>query len=77
MEVYSPLEYKVSNISESIHGFYAKIVDLEACTTPSTPPEEREQREKIVTKTMESIKSLVEECAKLYEKRTQVWTQLT
>jgi hypothetical protein len=54
-----------------------KIVDLEACTMPSTPPEEREKREKTTMTTVESIKSLEEECAKLYEESTQVWTQLT
>jgi hypothetical protein len=42
---------------------------------PSTPLEEMQQREKKMT-TMESIKNLEEECAKLYEESTQVWTQL-
>jgi hypothetical protein len=49
---------------------------LEDHTTPSTPPEEREQWEKTTMTTMESIKSLDEECTKLYEESTQVWTQL-
>jgi hypothetical protein len=53
------------------------INDLEAHQIPSTPPKEREQREKTVTMTVESIKSLEEECAKLYDKSTQVWMQLT
>jgi hypothetical protein len=76
MEVDTPLEEKVSNISESIQGFHTKMVDLEVCNMPSTPLEEREQREKKLTTTMESIKSL-EECANLYEENTQVWIQLT
>jgi hypothetical protein len=42
----------------------------------STPPEEREQWEKTTMTTMESIRSLDEECTKLYEESTQVWTQL-
>jgi hypothetical protein len=50
----------VLNISESIQGFHVKIVDLEACTMPSTPPKEREQREKTMMTTIESIKSLEE-----------------
>jgi predicted nucleic acid-binding Zn-ribbon protein len=76
MEVDTPLEEKVTKISESIQGFRAKIVDLEAHTMPSTPPEEREQWEKTTMMTMESIRSLDEECTKLYEESTQVWTQL-
>jgi hypothetical protein len=62
MEIDAPIEEKVSNISESIQGFHANIVDLEACTTPGTPPKERE---KTSTTTVENIKSLEEECAKL------------
>jgi hypothetical protein len=54
-----------------------KITDLEACQTPSTPPEEREKREKMMTTTIENIRSLEAECAKLYEESTKVWTQLT
>jgi predicted nucleic acid-binding Zn-ribbon protein len=77
MEVDTPLEEQVSKISEAIQGFHTKIVDLEACTMPSTPLEEREKREKTTTTIVESIKSLEEECAKLYEESTQVWTQLT
>jgi hypothetical protein len=76
MEVDTPLEEKVMKISESIQGFHMNIVDLEACTTPSTPLEEREKREKTSLMTVESIKSLDEECVKLYEESTQVWTQL-
>jgi hypothetical protein len=49
---------------------------LEDSTTPSTPPEEREKWEKTTMTTVERIRSLDEEYAKLYEKRTQVWTQL-
>ena len=75
MEVDTPLEYQVTNISESIQGFSAKIVDLEARTTSSTPLEEKEQWEKTSMKTVESIRSLNEECTKLYEESTQVWTQ--
>jgi hypothetical protein len=59
------LEEHVTKISESIHGFHTKNIDLEACQIPRTPPEEREQREKTVTKTVENIKSMEEECAKL------------
>jgi hypothetical protein len=76
MEVDTPLEEKVMKISEAIQGFCVNIVDLEVCTTPSTPPEEREKREKTIAMTVESIKSLDEECVKLYEESTQVWTQL-
>jgi hypothetical protein len=43
MEVETPLEEKVTKISESIHGFHAKLIELEDSTMPSTPPEEREK----------------------------------
>jgi hypothetical protein len=45
--------------------------------TPSTPPEERDQREKTVSTTVEGIRTLEEECAKLYEDNTKVWNQLS
>jgi hypothetical protein len=38
MEEDTPLEEKVTNISEAIQGFCVKIIDLEDCTTLSTPP---------------------------------------
>jgi hypothetical protein len=76
MEVDTPLEEQVTKISEAIQGFHMKIIDLEACQTPSTPPEEREKREKTIVMTVESIKSMDEECVKLYEGSTQVWTVL-
>jgi hypothetical protein len=43
MEVDTPLEEKVTRISESIQSFCAKIFDLEARITLSTPLEERKQ----------------------------------
>jgi hypothetical protein len=57
----TPLEDKLMKISESNHGFFTKIVDLEAHTTTSTPLEEREQWEKKNMITMERIKSPYEE----------------
>jgi hypothetical protein len=56
MEADSPLEEKVTKISEAIQGFHVKIVDLEAHTTPSTPPEEREKREKTTMTTVEKLR---------------------
>jgi hypothetical protein len=44
-------------------------------TRLSSLPQEREQREKTMTKKVERINSL-EECYKLYEERTQVCNQL-
>ena len=72
MEVDTPLEEKVTKISESIHGCYVNIVDFESSTTPSTPPEEREKWEKTTMTTMESIRSLDEESTNLYEENTLV-----
>jgi hypothetical protein len=76
MEVDTPLEEQVSKIRKSIQGFHMKTIDLEAHTTPRMPPEEMKKREKTKTMQVESIKILEEECAKLYEESTQVWTQL-
>jgi len=76
MEVDTPLDEKVMKINEVIQGFCMNIFDLEARTIPSMPPKEIQQREKTVVTTVESIKILEEECMKLYEERTQVWTQL-
>ena len=59
----TPLEDKVTTISEAIQGSHTKIVDLEARAMPSTPQEEKEQREKTVRTKMENIMSLDEECA--------------
>jgi predicted nucleic acid-binding Zn-ribbon protein len=75
MELDTPLEEKVTKISESIKGFHTKIVDLEACTTPGTSSRERKKRDKTIATTVERIKSLDEECVKLYEESTQVWNQ--
>jgi hypothetical protein len=73
----APLEEHVTKISESIQGFHTNITDLEVRQIPSTPPEEREKREKKMTTTIENIKSMEAECAKLYEESMGVWTQLT
>jgi hypothetical protein len=67
MDLETPLQDKVTKINGSIQGFRMNIVDLEACTTPNTPHEEREQREKKIAMIVERIKSLNEECANLYE----------
>jgi hypothetical protein len=77
MEVDTPIEEKVSKIGEAIQGFCSKIIELEAHAIPGTPPEEREKREKMVNTTVENIKSLEVECAKLCEESTKVWTRLT
>jgi hypothetical protein len=76
VEVDTPMEDKLTKICESIQGFRANIVYLEARMFPGTPPEEREQRENIAMTTIERIRSLDGECENLYEESTQVWTQL-
>jgi hypothetical protein len=58
MEAYAPLEEKVMKINKVIQVLYMKIVDLEAHTTPSTSPEEKDKREKTTMTTMDIIKSL-------------------
>jgi hypothetical protein len=63
-------------MSESIQGFRTKITDLEARHIPSTPLEEREQCENMATTSIENIKSMEVECAKLYAESMRVWMQL-
>jgi hypothetical protein len=60
------VEEKVTNISESIQGFHACIMDMESHVTPSMPSEERETRKKILTTSIENIKKLEVEFVKLY-----------
>jgi hypothetical protein len=48
----------VSNIDEDIQGFFLKIIEFQAHTIPSTPPEEREKRENMVNMIIENINSL-------------------
>jgi hypothetical protein len=50
---------------------------LEEYQIPSTPLEEREKREKMMTKNVENIKNLEAECTNLYEESTRVYMQLT
>jgi len=52
------------------------IEDLESCITPTTPPEEKTQREKTTITSVENIKSLDEECTKLCEESMQICTNL-
>jgi hypothetical protein len=70
------MEEHVSNIGEVIKGFFTRIEDLQLCSTPGTPPEEREGREKMTMTVIENIKKLEEECAKLCEESAQIWTEL-
>jgi hypothetical protein len=73
----TPLEEHVTKLSEAIHGFCTKINDLEAQHIPGTPPEEREQREKLATTNLENIRSLVSGYTKIYVEIMGDWTQLT
>jgi predicted nucleic acid-binding Zn-ribbon protein len=76
MVVEATLEEQVSKIREVIKGFHTRIEDLESHTTPGTPPEEKAQRERTTMTSVASIKSLDEECTKLCEESTQIWTNL-
>jgi len=58
MEVDTLIEEKVSNIGEDIQGFYSNIIEFEAHAIPGTPPEEREQRERMVNMIVDNIKGL-------------------
>jgi hypothetical protein len=54
----APLWEHVTKLSESIQGFQTNITNLEAQQIPRTPPEERKQREKITTTSIENVKSM-------------------
>jgi hypothetical protein len=77
MIVEATMEEQVSNIGEVIKGFCTKIEDLESCTVPGTPPEEREQREKTMQTSVAKIKILEQECTRMCDESTHIWTQLT
>jgi hypothetical protein len=56
-----PLEYQVMKLSEVIHQLQQRVVDLELQIIPSTPQEERDQREIIARGIVERIKELTKE----------------
>jgi hypothetical protein len=66
----------VLKISKAIQGFHTNITDLEARQTPRTPLEEREKRGNMEKTTIQNIKSIEAECAKLYGESMKVWNQL-
>jgi hypothetical protein len=72
MEVETLIEQQVSNIDKVIQGFRSNIIELESCAIPGTPPEEIDQRENMVNTSVENIKILEAECAKLCEENTKV-----
>jgi hypothetical protein len=76
MVVEATLEKQISKIREFIKGFCTMIEDLESCSTPRTPYEEKEQRERIAMTSVESTNILEEECEKLCEESTQIWKNM-
>jgi hypothetical protein len=75
--VEATMEEKVLKIGEVIKGLCMRIEDLQLRSTPGTPPEEREGRERTMMTVIENIKKVEEECAKLCEesacKYGQTW----
>jgi hypothetical protein len=71
------VEEKVSKISAVIKGLWNKITELELCTLPGTPPEEREQRERTTQTSVEKIKILEHECINMCDEGTHIWIDLT
>jgi hypothetical protein len=63
--VEATMEEHVLNIGEFIKGFQSKTGDLHFRSTPGTPPEAREGRERTMMKSVANIKKVEEECAKL------------
>jgi hypothetical protein len=76
MVVEAMVEEQVVNISEAIKGLHMNITELEVCATPGTPLEERAQREWTVQTTVEKIKILEQECIKICDEGTHMWTEI-
>jgi hypothetical protein len=56
-----PLEHQVMKLAEAIQQLQQRVMDLELQTIPSTPQEERDQREMTVRSTIERIKAITKE----------------
>jgi hypothetical protein len=72
-----PLEKQVMKLAEVIQQLQQRVVDLELQTIPSTPQEERDQREITARSTVERIKVLTEECKQLSSRSVQIYESLT
>lgn len=59
-------------LAEVIQQLQQRVVELEIQAIPSTPQEERDQREVNARSTVERIKALTEECKKLSNKSAQI-----
>jgi len=54
------MEEKVLKISEVIKGLCRRIEDLQLCSIPRTPPNERERRERTMLIAVANIKKVEE-----------------
>jgi hypothetical protein len=76
MVVEAIMEEHISRIGEAIKGIFTRIEDLKSHSTLRTPPEEREERERIAITMVVNIKKLDKECVKFYEESSQIWMNL-
>jgi hypothetical protein len=64
-------------LAEVIQQIQQRVVELDLQTIPSTPQEERDQREMTSRCTVERIKALTEECKQLSSRSAQIHENLT
>ena len=62
---------------EVIQQLQQRVVELELQAIPSTPQEERDQREVNARSTVERIKALTEECKQLSSRSAQIHENLS
>jgi hypothetical protein len=72
-----PLDRQVMKLAEVIQQLQQRVIDLELQIIPSTPQEERDQREITARGTVERIKELTEECKQLSTRSAQIHESLT
>jgi chromosome segregation ATPase len=72
-----PLDHQVMKLAEVIQQLQQRVMDLELQIIPSTPQEERDQREITARGTVERIKELTEECKQLSTRSAQIHENLT
>jgi hypothetical protein len=76
-KVEEPIEHQVMKLVEVIQQLQQRVVELELQDIPSTPQEERDQREVNAQSTIERIKALTKECKKLSSRSAQIHENLS
>lgn len=72
-----PIECQVMKLAKVIQQMKQRVVALELQAIPSTPQEERDQREVTAKRTVKRIKALTEECKQLSRRSVHIHENLT